>query len=171
MKAAAFLLCMAIAGAGYAQQANTAAQREAMKKLEFLAGNWSGDASVTRGPGQPLKLRQSEHVEYKLDGLVMIVEGTGRNAEGKVVFQALATISYDDVASKYHIRAYNDGHYIDTELTVQSAGFAWGFDTGPAKILNAMHLDDKGDWVETTEATFSSGPPRRSVEMTLHHER
>ena len=45
---------------------------------------------------------------HKLNGLVIVVEGTGRNAKGRVVFQALATISHDGANSTYHLRAYND---------------------------------------------------------------
>jgi len=51
------------------QQLNVAAQREAMKKLDFLAGKWSGDALVSRGPGEPMKVAQSENIQFKLDGL------------------------------------------------------------------------------------------------------
>jgi hypothetical protein len=142
-------------------------QREAMKKLNFVVGKWSGDALVMRGPGEPMRLRQREEIEYKLDGLVMLIEGAGRNAEGQVVFQALATIAYDDVTSTYRFRAYNDGHYLDTALTVKPNGFAWGYAFGPVKINNAMQLDDKGNWVETTETIFGSSPPRKTVQMNL----
>jgi hypothetical protein len=152
------------------QQPNVAAQRAAMKKLEFLAGKWSGDASVVRGPGGPLKLVQAEDVQYKMDGLIMLVEGTGRNGEGQIVFRALATISYDDTTSTYRFRAYSDGRYLDTELTVTPRGFAWGYTAGAFKISNTMHLDEKGQWVEITESVAGSSPPRRSVEMTLQHQ-
>ena len=141
-----------------------------MKKLEFLVGKWAGDATVVRGPGEPMKLRQSEDIQYKLDGLVMLVEGTGRNAEGRIVFGALATISYDDTTSTYRFRAYNDGRYLDTELTVTPGGFAWGYTAGSVKVGNTMHLDEKGQWVETTEAIVGSSPPRRAVEMTLQRQ-
>jgi hypothetical protein len=152
------------------RQPDVAAQRAAMKKLEFLAGKWSGDASVVRGPGGPLKVVQTEDVHYKMDGLIMLVEGTGRNAAGQIVFRALATISYDDTASTYRFRAYSDGHYLDTELTVTPRGFAWGYTAGSVKVSNTMRLDDKGQWVETTEAIAGSSPPRRSVEMTLQRQ-
>lgn len=141
-----------------------------MKKLEFLAGKWSGDASVVRGPGEPIRIVQTEDVQFKMDGLVMLVEGTGRNSEGQVVFRALATISYDDTASAYRFRAYNDGRYLDTELKVVPGGFAWGFAAGPVKVNNTMRLSEKGEWVETTETVFGSSPPRKSVEMTLRRQ-
>src|ERR1700682_4753637 len=94
-----FLLLIGLAAGVHGQQPNVSAQREAMKKLAFLVGKWSGDASVIRGPGEPMKLVQTEDVQFKLDGLVMLVEGSGRNSDGQVVFRALATISYDDTTS------------------------------------------------------------------------
>lgn len=146
---------------------NADAQREAMKKLAFLAGEWSGQVSISRGPGEPVKLTQAETVQYKLDGLVLLVEGQSTGPDGKAQFQALATIAYDDVAHSYRIRAYNEGHYVDAELTVNPDGFAWGFNAGPAKIQNTMHLTAEGAWQETTDVKFGSNPARRSVEMLL----
>jgi hypothetical protein len=149
---------------------NVDAQRDAMKKLTFLSGRWSGPVSISRGPGEPMKLTQTENVQYKLDGLVLLIEGQSTGSDGKSQFQALATIAYDDTTHAYRFRAFNDGHYIDTELTVLPDGFAWGFEAGPAKIQNTMHLSAKGEWQETTEVTFGSAPPHRSIDMLLQHQ-
>jgi len=168
--AAAFLLGSSLPFA--AQQPampNVDAQRDATKKPAFLAGKWSGPVSIWREPGEPLHLAQFETVQFKLDGLVMQIDGESTGSDGKTQFQALATVSYDDASHTYHFRAYNDGHYIDTELSVQPDGFVWGFDAGPAKIRNTMHLTAKGEWQETTDVTFGSNPPHRSVEMLLQH--
>jgi len=146
------------------------AQREALKKLAFLAGQWWGPVTVVRGPGEPLKLTQTENVAYKLDGLVLLMEGRSTGTDGKAQFQALATIAYDDASHTYRFRAYNGGRYLDTELTVQPDGFTWGFQAGPAKIQNTMHLTAKGEWQETTDVTIGNGPPRRSVDMLLQHQ-
>jgi hypothetical protein len=145
------------------------AQREAMRKLSFLAGRWSGPVSVVRGPGEVLHLTQTEDVEYKLDGLVLLVEGKSTSADGKVQFTALATIAYDDASHTYRFRAYNDGHYLDTELSVPANGFSWSFTAGPAHIVNTMHLTAKGEWDEATDVTVGSNPPHRSVDMLLQH--
>jgi len=149
---------------------NVEAQREAMKKLAFLAGKWSGPVSISRGPGEPLKLTQTENVEFKLDGLVLLVEGRSKGPDSKAQFQALATIAYDDSTHTYRFRAYNEGHYIDTDLSIEPDGFAWGFSAGPAKIQNTMHLTAKGEWQEITDVTFGSNPPHRSVDMLLRHQ-
>jgi len=85
------------------------AQRAALKKLDFLIGKWSGEARVLRGPGEPLELIQTEEAQYKLDGLILIIEGVGKTkADGKVALQALGIVSYDDEAGTYNMRAYND---------------------------------------------------------------
>lgn len=145
----------------------TAAQRDAMHKLSFLAGRWSGPVSISMGPGEPLHLTQTEKIEYKLDGLVLLIEGKSTAADGNTPFQALATVAWDDAAHGYRIRAYNAGHYIDTALTVLADGFSWGFDSGPAHVANTMHLTAKGEWQETTDVTFGGNPPQRSVDMLL----
>jgi hypothetical protein len=48
-------------------------------------------------------------VQYKLDGLVLLIEGTGRNSDGKPVFRSLATVSSNEEQRSYRMRAYNDG--------------------------------------------------------------
>lgn len=146
------------------------AQRQAMQKLSFLVGRWKGPVTVERGPGEPLRLTQTENVQYKLDGLVMLIEGQSTGADGRVAFSALATISYDDASHTYRFRAYNDGHYLDTELTVPGQGFSWGFMAGPAHIVNTMQLTGKGEWNEVTDMTMGGNPPQRSMEMTLQLE-
>lgn len=145
------------------------AQREAMRKLSFLVGHWSGPVTITLGPGGVLHFTQTEDVEYKLQGLVLLIQGKSTSNDGKVRFSALATIAYDDSSHSYRFRAYNEGRYLDTELSVPDHGFSWGFTAGPAHIVNTMHLTSKGEWSEVTESTVGSNPPRRSVEMLLHH--
>jgi len=145
------------------------AQREAMRKLSFLAGHWSGRVTIVHGPGEALHLTQTENVEYKLDGLVLLIEGKSTSADGKVLFSALATIAYDDASHTYRFRAYNDGRYLDRELSVPTNGFSWSFTAGPAHIVNTMHLTSNGEWEEVTEATVGSNPPHRSVDMLLQH--
>jgi hypothetical protein len=153
------------------QQPNVAAQREAMKKLAFLVGTWSGDAIVIRGPGDPIKVRQTEEVQYKLNGLVLLIEGTGRNlSTGDVMFNALATIAYDDTANAYRFRAHNDGRYLDTDLKVSTNGFEWGYKAGPAVVGFVMRLTEKGEWLETGDVTMGTNPPQKTFEMTVRRQ-
>jgi len=170
--AVAFLNSFLLSSAGQPPVADTVKlQREAMRKLSFLAGHWSGPVSIVRGVGEPLHLTQTEDVDYKLDGLVLLVQGKSTSADGKTQFSALATIAYDDASHTYRFRGYNAGHYLDTELSVPDNGFSWGFMAGPTHIVNTMHLPANGEWNEVTEVTVGSNPPHRSVDMLLHHQR
>jgi hypothetical protein len=153
---------------------NVEVQRAAMKKLDFLVGKWSGEARVLRGPNDTLELTQTESAEYKLDGLVLLIEGAGRNkADGKVSFQALATISYDDASGAYRMRAHNDGRYLETELKLaeNGKGFTWGFTFGEIKTNYVMTLNGKGEWTEVGEVTMGSQPPRKFVELTVRPQK
>lgn len=150
------------------REPDVARQKAEMKKLEFLVGEWSGPALVTRNPRQPIQLTQHESVQFKLGGLVLLVEGTARNAEGQVVFNAIATISWDEAAGGYKFRSHSDGRYLETELRlVDGPGFEWGFTAGPAQVLNRMKLTPEGAWTETTEVTIGSAPARKTLEMTV----
>jgi hypothetical protein len=169
--AAALLISFSLPLAAQQPPSNSVdVQREAMRKLSFLSGHWSGPVTIVRGPGEPLHLTQTEDVQYKLDGLVLLIEGKSTSADGKVLFSALATISYDDASHTYRFRAFNDGHYVDTELSVPTNGFSWSFTAGPAHIVNTMHLTGKGEWDEVTDVTVGSNPPHRGMEMQLQHQ-
>jgi len=67
------LFSLAFGAAAFAQQGpDTAAQREAMQKLSFLVGTWKGPATAYLPTG-PVKVEQTEQVQYKLGGLIMLV--------------------------------------------------------------------------------------------------
>jgi len=155
-------------GAARAQGPSTDVQHQAMQKLAFLEGHWSGAVTIVRGPGEPLKATQTEDVQFKLDGLVLLIEGNSTGPDGKVVFSALATVAYDDASKTYRFRAYNQGRYVDTELAVNGNGFSWNYAAGPAHVTNTMKLTDKGEWQESTEVDMGSGPPRKVVDMLLN---
>ena len=150
------------------------AQRAALKKLDFLVGRWSGEARVLRGTDEPLQLIQTEEAQYKLDGLILIIEGTGKTkADGNVALQALGIVSYDDEAGTYRMRAYNDGRYLETDLTLSEngKGVTWGFALGEIRTTSMLRINEKGEWTELTEITIGSHPARKFMEVTVsRHE-
>jgi hypothetical protein len=145
-------------------------QRAAMKKLSFLMGKWSGEARVLRRSGEELELIQTEEAQYKLDGLILMIEGVGRSkSDGKVALQALGIVSYDDDAGAYRMRAYNDGRYMETELKLaeNGKGITWGFVLGEIKTSSVLRINEKGEWTEVTEIAIGSQPPRKLMELTV----
>jgi hypothetical protein len=148
-------------------------QRSAMKKLGFLVGKWSGQAHVQRGPGEPVVLAQTEEVRYKLDGLVLTIEGIGRNLDNnKPLLQALGIISYDDHTETYHLRAFNDGRFLesDVKLLADGNGLTWGFSFGEIRSSSVLKMNQHGEWTELAEIAIVSQPPRKLMDLTVRRE-
>jgi muconolactone delta-isomerase len=144
------------------------AQRAAMKKLEFLVGKWSGEGRALRGAGELVPFLQTEDVTFKLDGLVLLIEGVGRSkTDGKVTLQALGVVSYDDETKTYHMRAFNDGRFLETEVKLVEKGMTWGFTVGQYQTKSVMMIDEKGDWTELHEIMIGSQPPRKLMELKV----
>jgi len=149
---------------------NLEAQRAAMKKLDFLVGEWSGHASAARGPGVIVELEQSEVAQFKLDGLVLMIEGVGRNkSDGQFALQALGLISFDDVSGRYRMRAYNDGRWLESDVTLLEDGksLSWGFSLGEISTKSVLRINDKGAWTELAEITIGARPPQKLMELVV----
>jgi hypothetical protein len=145
-----------------------------MQKLNFLAGEWSGEACIFPGTGGPVELLQTERAEYKLDGLLLLIEGIGRSkANGKITLQALGIVSYDDEAGTYHMRAYNDGRYLETEVKLGDDGkeLNWGFALGEIGTSSVLRLSEHGQWTELHEITVGAQPARKFMEVRVSPQR
>lgn len=145
-------------------------QRSAMKKLNFLVGKWSGEARVFRLPSQPVELVQTEDAYYKLDGLLLVIEGIGRNrSDGKIALEALGVVSYDDQVGTYKMRAFNDGRYLETELQLSDSGkgISWGFTLGDVKTSSVLRINERGQWTELTHISVGSQVVRKFMELTV----
>ncbi len=146
------------------------AQRAAMKKLGFLVGEWVGEASVLRAPGQFADLTQTETAQFKLDGLVLLIEGVGRTkADGKLFLQALGLISFDDETETYRMRAFNDGRWLETEVKVTDGAnlISWGFSVGDFRTRTVLRIDESGNWTEHGELFIGDRPPQKMVELKV----
>jgi len=153
---------------------NVEAQRAAMKKLSFLVGKWSGEARMLRGPGEPTELRQTEEAEYRLDGLILTIEGVGRTkSDDKPVLQAFGVISYDDENGSYRMRAFNDGRYLETDLKLaeDGKGTTWGFTFGSIRTSSVLRINNKGEWTEQAEVQFGTEPPKNLLELSVKREK
>ena len=146
------------------------AQRAAMKELEFLAGKWNGEARLLRGPGEWVDLHQSEEAQYKLDGLILVIEGVGRaKSDGHSVIKALGVISFDDETATYRIRAFNDGRFLESEVKLldQDMGISWGFALGQITTKSVLRINESGEWTELAEIKIGSEPPKKLLELTV----
>jgi hypothetical protein len=149
---------------------NVEAQRAAMKKLQFLVGEWSGEASALRGPGQFVDLVQTESAQFKLDGLVLVIEGVGRaKADRKTALQALGFITFDDDVGTYRMRAFNDGRWLETEVKLADGenSISWGFVLGEFKTTTVLCVNDKGEWTELGQLVIGERPPQKMMDLRV----
>jgi hypothetical protein len=145
--------------------------KEEMKKLAYLAGSWKGDAKVRQGPGPELIIGQEEKIEYRLDGTLLVIEGTGRDAHGNIVFNALGLLNYDAPNEKLIFKSYmKDGRSADAYFTVlEDNKYEWGFDIpGRGKSKYTIVLDPKEkSWHEKGEYSSDGNNWFTFIELNL----
>ncbi len=150
------------------------AQRQAMKRLGFLVGQWQGQGRMLRAPGEWIEFNQTEHGEYKLDGLLLVIEGEGRaKSDGRLVLQAYGIVSYDDATGKYHMRAFNDGRWLESDIALADNGkeLTWGFALGEITTKSILRLTDAGEWTESHDITIGTQPGKKFMELTVKRVR
>lgn len=137
--------------------------REAMKALEFLVGEWQGEAWVQMGPGPREIVRQHERVEWEVDGEVLLIRGRGvqtdpDTGEERVGHLAMATVAWDAARGAYSMWSYASGRGTgQPELDVRDRGFVWVHAVPGGRARYTMHLDEQGRWVESGEYSPDDG--------------
>jgi hypothetical protein len=166
-----------IIGAQMAQRPRTPdleAQRAAMRRLDFLVGKWTGEARISRDQGETTELLQTEEVGYKLDGLILVIEGIGRaKSDGVPVLQAFGVVSYEDESKIYRMRAFNDGRFLETVVkhSEEGKGMTWGFELGEIKMNSVMRINERNEWTEIHDISIGSQPAKRLMEVTVRRQR
>jgi hypothetical protein len=142
------------------------AQKDAMKALAMIDGTWRGPCWVIEPSGQKLELTQTERVGPFLDGAIKIIEGRGYGADGTVIFNAFATVSYDAATKAYNFRAHAMGHAGDFVLTPTADGFTWERPMGPVTIRYQATVKN-GEWHQVGDRLVAGQDPVRFFEMNL----
>jgi len=143
-----------------------AAQREAMVPLTFMDGVWRGPAWVIMPSGEKHTITQTERIGPFLDGSVKVIEGRGYDPDGKVAFNAFATISYNPATRAYTLHSYAQGNVGDFALTPAADGFVWEIPAGPMTIRYTAVVKN-GAWREVGDRIMPGKEPVRFFEMNL----
>ena len=167
LSAAAVLLVAPAAVAQVpAQPAGTAAQRDAVAALDFLDGEWRGEA-VIMGPGGRETLVQTERVGSLLGGSVKVIEGRGYAADGSTQFNALAVLSWDEREGRYRFRSWANGYSGDYPFERTENGFRWSTPAGPNARMEYVATVRDGTWREVGSYVAEGQPPRPVIDMRL----
>lgn len=151
-----------------AQPASSPAALEKMKALEFMIGEWQGDAWMQMGPDRRETAQQHELIEWQAGGEVLLIQGRGES-EGKPVHQALAAITWDARANRYDMWTYRAGSgSVRPSIEVGDRRVVWGFDVPNGKVRYTISLDGEGRWTEIGEHSSDGGSTwRQFFGMTL----
>lgn len=169
MAAAAVILTMGMAAAPAAQElrpAGTAEQREAMQRLSWMDGEWTGTASVYAGPGRTSSHSHTERIGPMVGGSIKVIEGRTTEADGTVSFNAFAVVSWDDATDAYTMRSYANGMAADFPLEATADGFTWTTPSRGGEMRYVTTFRD-GEWVETGDFVMPGRESMRVIELRL----
>ena len=171
------MVLVAFPMAALAQEPEKAAKPpyQEMRKLDFLVGEWSGEAWIQMGPeGKRETVIQTEKVQPRLGGKLLLIEGLGRErleggVAGKVVHDALAIVSWDPEKDHYRFIGYvADRPGVDTILEVGDNTAVWGLTTPQGgRVRYTIRLTEKGEWNEIGEFSRDGQAWKKFFEMTL----
>ena len=153
-----------------------AAQREAMRKLDFWVGEWQGTGWYQAGPGGRRETTVTETIHPKLGGLALLAEGLGRSAgvvagEETITHDALGIICFDEQLKRYRFVHYRAGDKLDeAELKLIEGGLQWERKVQSGTVrFTAKIQEDR--WHEVGEFSADGKTWRPFMEMTLHRVR
>jgi hypothetical protein len=151
-----------------ADMPDKAAHQAAMQKLAFLVGDWEGSGSIAMGPGPRQTFVQTERIQFKHDGTLLLIEGQGKSpTNGQIVHDALAVVSFDPATGQYKFRSFAAvGRFADTTATVNGNTMVWGLNFGPMKVRYTITVEN-GVWREIGERSSDEKTWTPMFEMTV----
>jgi hypothetical protein len=143
-----------------------------MNRLAFLEGSWQGQGWHQAGPDAERRhFTQTENIQPRLDGQLLIIEGCGRAADDpeRVIHRALAVVFYDTAEARYRWAAFSRGSHLDTELTLDNTSIEWSAQPAPQTLMR-YRADITGDqWDETARLSTDHGTTwTTTLHMQLH---
>jgi len=153
-------------------QGDAAKAKAALAPFAKLVGQWEGDAHVTIVPGQPAQVvRQHEDIQLTNGGTVLKVHGVGRSTDaatkGNVVFEANATVWYDNALNKLRMSAKTaTGDSTEASIELRPDTLIWGFPVQAGRIRFTIAYSTT-DWYEVGHFIREGMPPIPTIEMRL----
>lgn len=151
MKLNTLLITMLLLCSGFIQgqefKVDSLAKSE-ISKLEFMTGKWEGTGWMMSRDGMKHEFDQTENIQFKIDGVVMLIEGLGKS-NGKVTHNAIALVSYNKEEKNYKFTSYlSSGREGSFKAELKNEKFQWYPNENMRYII---WLNEKGQWHETGE--------------------
>ncbi len=155
MKTISIVLLYGFFSFGGFSQSPEMMQKEAMKKMEWLVGEWSGNAWTQIGPQNRDTVEMHESISLELNGTILKIKGTGYHAKPngvkEVAHDAFAVVSYDAPNQKYRWQSWRvpGGYFTEYVPEVAENTFSWTMETPRGKMKYKLQRNEKGQWHET----------------------
>lgn len=162
-----FAFAILFAGQSFSQSSETESTAKAnISQLKFMVGDWKGTGWMMGRDGVKSEFDQKEKIQFKLDSTMVLIEGMGQ-ANGKIVHNALALLTYNRDEDKLAFRSYmQNGQSGDFPAELIDGKLYWYPNPGVRYII---WINEKGQWYETGE--FNRGENwTQFFEMTLDRE-
>lgn len=143
---------------------------EAMKSLSFLEGRWAGEGWMQRGPGPREEFSQTETVEWRLDGGVLLIEGVGKSKSPETGqrHHAFAVVSFNPMTEKYRFTSYVVGRPpLDVEPIIETNTLTWEFEPQSGSHIRYTAIVAEDTWHEIGEFSRDGNSWVQFFEMTL----
>jgi hypothetical protein len=125
-------------------------QAEAMKKLDFLVGEWKGEGWVVTREGKRETFSSTELIRKKLLGTALLIEGTHTG------FEAIAVVTYDANAQQYRWRSFTSrGGGVDAEAKLTGERTLQWYPSANSRYTIA--IGETGQWKEVGEYSRDEG--------------
>jgi len=165
------LASLIVAGSALAQ-ADAAAQRAAMDKLAWLAGQWEGSATTQGREGEQRAL-SSDTVRRAAGCTALLVQGRHHRMQqdgtrGETVHDTAGLLSFDPASGKYRFTTQlQDGRGGVFDGTVQGDTFSWRLPLPDGHIRYDIARNERGQWSELGFFCRNGAECRPFFRMTL----
>lgn len=144
--------------------------KEQMKKLANWVGEWKGEGwQMDQATRQRIEFTVEEKVEFKLNGLALMVEGRGKSADADFLgHHAIGLIYYSLDKQSYEFKSITqDGNTSLSKAFFDEKGnFVWGFEVPAGKVQFTITLTED-TWVEKGAFSMDGNTWYPVMEMRL----
>jgi len=159
---------LAFTAAAFGQQTDTSSLKKArMSDLSQMAGTWRGSGWIQQGTSRE-EFSGTQLIQKKIDGLALLIDGKFVSPQGKVVYENLSVVTYDETARNYKLAAVlANGSPAVQDLKIVGDHYEWGFQipkTGTVKYTIVINGDT---WTQTGEFSRDGKAWTKTLEMNL----
>ncbi len=155
----AIVLAIVSVGIGFAQEGPDAVQISAMRRLDFLSGEWKGSGWIVIRGGERRAFQETENIGWKADSLVMVIDGIGTERDSssgmtRSVHNAFTVVSYDPQSADYRWEAFlATGQSTEARAWLKDdSTLVWEMDIPQmGKMRYTIKIEGGNHWNETGE--------------------